>query len=427
MSIKVEKTDGNMAKITIESTVEEFEAALQKAFQKNKNRINVQGFRKGKAPRAMIEKIYGPGIFYEDAANEIIPELYDKAMEDEACKALDIVSRPEIDVVQVEKGKPFVFTAEVALRPEVELGQYKGFEDIEKKTAEVTDEEVDQEVNRVREQNARTVTVEDRPVQDGDIAVIDYEGFESGVAFDGGKGENHELTIGSHSFIPGFEEQLIGRNAGEEFDIDVTFPEEYHAKELAGKPAVFKVKINAVKFRELPELNDEFAEEVSDFDTLAEYMEDTKKKLVERKQSGLDAEYRQAVLRKAVENAKMLIPQAMIDEQARTLVNDYAQRLQQQGLSLDMYFKYTGQTLEDLQAQFTDEAKTRIENSLVLDAIAKAENVEVTEEDFEKEYQNIADTYRMELDKVKEIVGEEGNENMRKDLAAQKAFELIAQ
>ena len=427
MSIKVEKTDGNMAKITIESTVEEFEAALQKAFQKNKNRINVQGFRKGKAPRAMIEKIYGPGIFYEDAANEIIPELYDKAMEDEACKALDIVSRPEIDVVQVEKGKPFVFTAEVALRPEVELGQYKGFEDIEKKTAEVTDEEVDQEVNRVREQNARTVTVEDRPVQDGDIAVIDYEGFESGVAFDGGKGENHELTIGSHSFIPGFEEQLIGRNAGEEFDIDVTFPEEYHAKELAGKPAVFKVKINAVKFRELPELNDEFAEEVSDFDTLAEYMEDTKKKLVERKQSGLDAEYRQAVLRKAVENAKMLIPQAMIDEQARTLVNDYAQRLQQQGLSLDMYFKYTGQTLEDLQAQFTDEAKTRIENSLVLDAIAKAENVEVTEEDFEKEYQNIADTYRMELDKVKEIVGEEGKENMRKDLAAQKAFELIAQ
>ncbi|MBP5223967.1 MAG: trigger factor [Lachnospiraceae bacterium] len=427
MSIKVEKTDGNMAKITIESTVEEFEAALQKAFQKNKNRINVQGFRKGKAPRAMIEKIYGPGIFYEDAANEIIPELYDKAMEDEACKALDIVSRPEIDVVQVEKGKPFVFTAEVALRPEVELGQYKGFEDIEKKTAEVTDEEVDQEVNRVREQNARTVTVEDRPVQDGDIAVIDYEGFESGVAFDGGKGENHELTIGSHSFIPGFEEQLIGRNAGEEFDIDVTFPEEYHAKELAGKPAVFKVKINAVKFRELPELNDEFAEEVSDFDTLAEYMEDTKKKLVERKQSGLDAEYRQAVLRKAVENAKMLIPQAMIDEQARTLVNDYAQRLQQQGLSLDMYFKYTGQTLEDLQAQFTYEAKTRIENSLVLDAIAKAENVEVTEEDFEKEYQNIADTYRMELDKVKEIVGEEGKENMRKDLAAQKAFELIAQ
>ncbi|MBQ9910416.1 MAG: trigger factor [Lachnospiraceae bacterium] len=427
MSIKVEKIDGNMARITIESTVEEFEAALEKAFQKNKNRINVQGFRKGKAPRAMVEKIYGPGIFYEDAANEIIPELYDKAMEDEACKALDIVSRPEIDVIQVEKGKPFVFTAEVALRPEVELGQYKGFSDIEKKVAEVTDEEVDQEVNRIREQNSRTVTVEDRPVQEGDIAVIDYEGFESGAAFEGGKGENHELTIGSHSFIPGFEEQLIGHNAGEEFDIDVTFPEEYHSKELAGKPAVFKVKINSIKFKELPELNDEFAEEVSDFDTLSEYIEDTKKKIAERKQAGLDAEFKQAVLRKAVENAKMDIPQAMIDEQARTLVNDYAQRLQQQGMSLDMYFKYTGQKLEDLQAQFTDEAKTRIENSLVLDAIAKAENVEITEEDFEKEYQNIADMYRMELDKVKEIVGEEGKENMRKDLAAQKAYELIAQ
>ena len=425
MSVKVERLDGNMAKITIESTVEEFEDALNKAFQKNKNRINVQGFRKGKAPRAMVEKIYGPGIFYEDAANELIPELYDKAMESDECKDLDIVSRPEIDVTQIEKGQTFIFTAEVALRPEVELGQYKGFEDIEKKTAEVTDEEVDQEIDRVRDQNSRTITVEDRPVQDGDIAVIDYEGFESGVAFEGGKGENHELTIGSHSFIPGFEEQLIGHSTGEEFDIDVTFPEQYHSEDLAGKPAVFKVKINSIKTKELPELNDEFAEEVSDFDTLAEYKEDTKKKLAERKQQGLDAEFKQAVLRKAVENAKMDIPQAMIDEQARSLVNDYAQRLQAQGLSMDMYLKYTGQKLEDLQTQFADEAKTRIENSLVLDAIAKAENVEVTEEDIEKEFENMASMYQMEIDKIKEIIGDAEKENMKKDLAAQKAYDLI--
>ena len=427
MSIKVEKLDGNMAKITIESTVEEFEGAMNKAYLKNRNRINVQGFRRGKAPRVMIEKIYGPGVFYEDAANELIPELYDKAMESDECKELDIVSRPEIDVTQIEKGKTFIFTAEVALRPEVELGQYKGFDDVEKKTAEVTDEEVEQEVNRVREQNARTITVDDRPVQEGDIAVIDYEGFESGVAFEGGKGENHELTIGSHSFIEGFEEQLIGHSAGEEFSIDVTFPESYHAENLAGKPAVFNVKINSIKVKELPELDDEFAEEVSDFDTLAEYREDVKRRLAERKQSALDSEYKQAVLRKAVENAKMDIPQAMIDEQARSLVNDYAQRLQAQGLSMDMYLKYTGQKLEDLQEQFAGEAKTRIENSLVLNAVAKAENVEVTEEDLENEYKNMADMYQMDVEKIKEIFGDSEKENMKKDLAAQKAYDLISQ
>jgi len=424
MSVKVEKLDGNMAKLTIESTVEEFEEALNKAYLKNKNKIQIQGFRKGKAPRAMIEKIYGPGVFYEDAANEIIPGLYEKAMASDECKDLEVVSRPEVDVLQIEKGKTFIFTADVALKPEVELGKYKAFR-VAKKKAEVSEDDVNAELKRVQEQNARTITIEDRPIQDKDIAVIDYEGSVDGVPFDGGKADGHELTIGSHSFIDTFEDQLIGHKAGDEVDVHVTFPTEYHAENLAGKAALFKVKVQAIKARELPELNDEFAEEVSDFDNLADYKKDIEKKLADKKQTELDNERKQTILKKAVENAKMEIPQAMIDEQARQLVNDYAQRMQMQGISMDMYLKYTGQTVESLTDQFKDEAKNRIENSLVLEAISKAENVEVSEEDVEAELQKMAEMYKMELSKVKELMGEYEIENLKKELAANKAYDII--
>ena len=426
MSVKVEKLEGSLAKLTIECSAEEFESALNKAYLKNKNQIQIPGFRKGKAPRAMVEKMYGAGVFYEDAANELIPDAYEKALEDEACKELDIVAQPEINVEQIGKGEPFIFTAEVTLKPEVELGQYKNF-DVEKKTAEVTDEELETELNRVREQNSRMIDVDDRPVQDGDIAIIDYEGFCDGEAFDGGKGENHELTIGSHSFIDTFEDQIIGHNIGDEFDVNVTFPEEYHSEELKGKPAVFKVKVNGIRYKELPELDDEFAGEVSDFETLDEYKEDLKKTIQDRKQATLDNERRDEILKKAVENAKFEIPEKMIDFQARQMVNDYAQRLEMQGLSMDMYMKYTGQTMSAMTEQMKDQAKMRIENSLVLEAIAKAEGIEVTDEDLEKEINRMAESYQIEPEKMHEYVTDAEKDNIRKDLSIQKALDLIAE
>jgi len=426
MSVKVEKLEGNMALLTLTASAEEFDKAMNEAYLKNKNQISVQGFRKGKAPRAMIEKIYGPSVFYEDAANYLIPNAYDKAMEDEEVKAMEIVARPEIDVLQIEKGKEFIFTAKVALKPVVTLGQYKDFTDIVKEVAEITDEEIESELKRVAEQNSRTITVEDRPVADGDIAVIDYEGFCDGVAFEGGKGENFELTIGSHSFVDTFEEQLIGKNIGDECEVNVTFPEEYHSKDLAGKPAMFKVKVNGLKFKEVPELNDEFAEEVSDFDTLAEYKEDTAKKLQERKQKTLDAEYQEEILTKAAENASMDIPEMMVDYQAEQMVNEYAQRLQAQGLSMDLYMQYTGQTVETLKLQMKEQAKIRIRNSLVLEAIAAAENVEVTDEDIEAEIEKMAASYQIDIETLKGYLNDAEKENMRKDLAIQKALELIS-
>ena len=426
MSVKVEKLEGALAKLTIEVSAEEFEGALNRAYLKNKNQIQLPGFRKGKAPRAMVEKMYGAGVFYEDAANDLIPTAYEAALEDEACKDLDIVAQPEIDVTQIEKGKPFIFTAEVTLKPEVELGQYKGF-DVEKKTAEVTDEEVDKEIDRVREQNSRTIDVDDRPVQDGDIAVIDYEGFCDGEAFEGGKAENHELTIGSHSFIDTFEDQIIGKNIGDEFDVNVTFPEEYHAENLKGKPAVFKVKVNGIKVKELPELDDEFASEVSDFETLDEYKADVRKGIADRKQGELDNARRDEILKKVVENAKFEVPDKMIEFQARQMVNDYAQRLEMQGLSMDMYMKYTGQTMSGMVDQMKDQAKMRIENSLVLEAIAKAEGVEVTDEDVNEQINKMAESYQIEPEKMQEYVTDAEKDNIRKDLAIQKALDLIAE
>ncbi len=422
MSFKVEQMEEkNMVKLVIETTAEEFEAGLNTAYNKNKNKISVPGFRKGKAPRKMIEKLYGKEIFFEDAANAIIPDAYAKAAME--CE-LEIVSQPKIDVVQLEAGKDFIFSAEVAVKPEVELGTYKGVE-VAKTDISVTDEDVDAEIKKVQEQNSRTVTVEDRAVKDGDIAVIDFEGFVDGVAFEGGKGENYSLTIGSHSFIDNFEEQLVGMNVGDEKEINVTFPEEYHAEALKGKPATFKVAVKELKEKQLPELDDDFAQDVSDFDTLAEYKEDLKKKLTERKEAETKSKKETEVIDKIVESSKMDIPQAMIDTQVTRMAEDFAQRLQQQGLSIEQYFQYTGLTADAILAQMKPEAEKRIKNSLVLEAIAKAENIEVADEEFEGELKKMADMYKMELDKIKDFMGDAEAKQMKDDIAVQKAVELV--
>ncbi len=422
MSFKVEQMEEkNMVKLVIESTAEEFEEGLNHAYLINKNKVNIPGFRKGKAPRKIIEKLYGAEIFYEDAANSIIYNTYDKAAEE---SGLDIVSMPKINVEQLEQGKPFIYTAEVAVRPEVELGLYKGVE-VSKTDTEATDADVDEELKRVQDQNSRTVSVEDRAVQDGDVTVIDYEGFVDGVAFEGGKGENHPLTIGSHTFIDTFEEQLIGMNIGDEKEVHVTFPEEYHAEELKGKPAVFKVVVKEIKEKQLPELDDDFAQDVSDFDTLAEYREDLKKKIAERKAAAAKSQKETEAVAKVVENSKMDIPEAMINSQVNRMAEDFKQRLQQQGLSYEQYFQYTGLTPEKIMDEMRPEALKRIQNSLVLDAIAKAENIAVTDDEFNTELQKMADMYKMELDKVKEMMGENEEKQMREDIVIQKAVELV--
>lgn len=421
MSVQVEKLEKNMAKLTIEATAEEFEAAMQKAYLKNKNKINIQGFRKGKAPRVMIEKMYGPAIFYEDAANEIIPEAYSKAAEE---SGLEIVSRPEIDVTQIEKGKSFIFTATVAVKPEVTLGEYKGLE-YTAEAVEVTEEDLAAELKKVQEQNSRTVTVEDRAVENGDIAVIDYEGFVDGTPFEGGKAENQELVIGSHSFIDTFEDQLIGKNIGDDVEVNVTFPEEYHAKELAGKPALFKVAIKGIKVKELPALDDEFAGDVSDFDTLEEYKEDMKKKLLEKKENEAKTAKENALVEKAIEGAQMDIPDAMIETQARQMVDDFAQRMQMQGLTMQQYMQYTGMDISKMVDQMKPQAEKRIKTRLVLEKIAETENVEVTEEDINNELEKMASMYKMEVDKLKEYMGDAEKESMKKDLAVQKAVDLL--
>jgi len=394
MSLQVEKLEKNMAKLTIEVPAEELEAAIEKAYQKNKGKIQIPGFRKGKVPRKMIEQMYGKEFFYEDAANELIPDAYEKAVEE--C-AETIVSSPKVDVSQIEAGKPFIFTAEVALKPEVALGKYKGVE-VEKIDTAVTDEEVEADLNQQRENNSRMVTVE-RAVEDGDVAVIDFEGFVDGVAFEGGKGENYSLAIGSHSFIDNFEDQLIGRNAGEDVEVNVTFPAEYQASELAGKPALFKVSIKEVKEKQLPELDDEFASEVSDFETMAEYKEDISRKLAEKKEQDAKNAKEDAVIEAIIEDSQMEIPDAMVATQQRQMVDDFAQRLQMQGMNMDMYCQYTGQTPAAMMESVKPQALKRIQSRLVLEAVAAAEKIEASEEDFEKEIQKMAESYKMEADK----------------------------
>ncbi len=422
MSYKVEDLGKNMMKLTIEATAEDFEVALEKAYQKNKNKLNVQGFRKGKAPRSVIEKMYGVGIFYEDAANEIIPEAYEQAAEE---SKLDIVSRPDIDVVQIEKGQPFIFTATVAVKPVVTLGQYKGVE-VEKVAVEVTEEEVTAELEKVREQNSRMITIEDRPVADKDIAVIDFEGFVDGVAFDGGKGEDYSLVIGSHSFIDTFEEQLIGKNIGEDVEVNVTFPEEYQVQSLAGKPALFKVKIKEIKEKELPALDDDFAQDVSEFDTLAEYKEDIKKSVLERKEKAAKTAKEDAVVDKLIETATMDIPDAMVATQKRQMAEEFAQRLQMQGLSLEQYFQFTGMNANAFLENLEPQALKRIQSRLVLEAVVKAENITASEEEVEKQFADMAAAYQMEVDKLKDLIGEKEKEAMSMDIAVQKAIDLVA-
>ena len=423
MSLQLEKLENNMAKLTIEVPAEELEGAIEKAFRKNKNKISVPGFRKGKVPRKIIEQMYGKEVFYEDAANYLIPEAYDKAVKE--CEE-EIVSSPKIEVTQIEAGKPFIFTAEVALKPEVKLGKYKGVK-VEKAETEVTDEEVDAAIEKERENNARTISVEDRAVKDGDMTVIDFEGFVDGVAFEGGKGENYPLTIGSGTFIPGFEEQLVGANLNEETEVNVTFPEDYHAEDLKGKAAVFKCTVKEIKEKELPELDDEFASEVSEFDTLAEYKEDMKKKLAEKKETEAKGKKEEAVIEAIINDSEMEIPEAMLETQQRQMVDDFAQRLQMQGLSLEQYFQFTGLNVQMMLEQVKPQAEKRIKSRLVLEAVAEAEKFEVTEEDLEKEFARMGEIYQMEAEKVKEMLDEYHVEQIKKDLAIQKAVEFVVE
>lgn len=422
MSLQVEKLEKNMAKLTIEASAEDFEKAIQKVYLKARGRINIPGFRKGKAPRKLIEKMYGTGVFYEDAANDLIPTAYAEALKD--CD-LEIVSRPEINVTQIESGKPFIFTAEVAVKPEVTLGEYKGVE-VEKSNVEVTDEDINKEVDKERENNSRTIDVDDRAVESGDIIKLDFDGSVDGVPFAGGKAENYTLTIGSGSFIPGFEDQLIGTKIGEDKDVTVTFPEDYHEKSLAGKEAVFKCKVNAITVKELPDADDEFASEVSEFETLAEYKEDIKKKLTEKKEKEARAKKEAQAVEKAVENATMEIPDAMIDTQVQSMMEDFARRMQSQGLSLEQYFQFTGMDEKKMHDQMKPEALKRIQNSLVLEAVAKAENIEISDEKVDEEIAKMAEAYKMEVEKLKGIIGDSERDQMKKDLAVQAAADLIA-
>ncbi len=423
MSVKVEKLENNMAKLIIEVADADFEAAIEKAYQKQKKNITLPGFRKGKAPRAMIEKMYGKEVFFEDAANEVIPDAYDKACTE--CGE-SVVSTPKIDVVQLEAGKPFIFSAEVALKPEVTLGKYKGVK-VEKFDTAVSDEDVDKALNDERERNARRVSVTDRPVKDGDEIILDFEGFVDGVAFNGGKGENYPLTIGSGQFIPGFEDQLIGKETGVECEVNVTFPEDYQADDLKGKDATFKCTVREIKEKELPELDDEFASEVSEFDTLEEYKADVRKNLEEKKAADAKNAKEDAVIAAIIEDAKMDIPKAMLDTQVRQMAEEFAQRIQAQGLSFEQYMQFTGMSADKFLEQMEPNAKSRIESRLVLEAVAAAEGFTATDEDFDKEIEKMAESYKMEKDKVLDLIGEEGKKQIMEDLAVSKAVDFVVE
>lgn len=423
MSLQVEKLEKNMAKLTVEVSAEELEKAIEGAYKKNRNSISIPGFRKGKVPRPMVEKMYGKEIFYEDAANALIPEAYEKAFDE--CEE-EIVSSPKIEVVQIEAGKPFIFTAEVALKPEIKLGKYKGVK-IDKVDAEVTEEEVTAEIDKERERNARNINVTDRTVKDGDMTVIDFEGFVDDVAFEGGKGENYPLTIGSGAFIPGFEGQLVGAEIGKELEVNVTFPEDYQAEELKGKAAVFKCTVKEIKEKELPELDDEFAGEVSEFETLAEYKEDVKKNLAEKKEKDAKNAKEEAVIDAIINDSDMEIPEAMIVTQQRQTVDDFAQRIQTQGLSMEQYFQFTGSNYEMLLEQVKPQAEKRIKSRLVLEAVVAKENIEVSEEEYVKETERMAEVYQMEAEKVREMLGEKEKAQVMKDLAIQKAVDFVVE
>lgn len=423
MSLQVEKLEKSMARLTIEVSAEELEKAIENAYKKNRNKISIPGFRKGKAPRRMIEQIYGKEIFYEDAANALIPGAYDKALEE--CTE-DVVSSPQIDVTQLEAGKPFIFTAEVVLKPEVKLGKYKGIE-VDKIDISASEEEVEAALNKERESNARTITIEDRPVKDGDMTIIDFEGFVDGVAFEGGKGENYPLTIGSGAFIPGFEEELIGVNLNEETDVNVTFPEDYQSEELAGKAVVFVCTVREIKEKELPPLDDEFASEVSEFDTLEEYKEDIRTKISEKKEQEAKNQKEEAVVDAVIEEAFMEIPEAMIQTQQQQMLEDFAQRIQSQGLNVEQYMEITGMTQAGLAEQMRPQALKRIQSRLVMEAVAAEEGMTATEEEVDAEIVKMAEVYRMETDKVMELLGEGGRKQVKEDICVNKAVDFVVQ
>lgn len=423
MSLQVEKLENNTAKLTIEVPAEEFDKAIMKAYQKNKNKFNVPGFRKGKVPYAMVEKMYGAAVFYEDAANYVIPDAYANAATE---SELEIVARPDINVTQIEKGKPFIFEAEVTLKPEIKLGKYKGVK-VEAMDTTVTDEDVQAELDKVKEQNARLVAADDKAVEDGDQTTIDFEGFVDGEAFEGGKGEDYPLTIGSHSFIDTFEEQLIGKKVGEEVEVNVTFPEEYQAKELAGKPAMFKVTIKEIKVKEYPEIDDDFAQDVSEFDTLDEYKADIKKNLEDKKTQEAEADKESKVIEAIVKDSEMDIPEKMIEAQAQQMLEEFAQNIAMQGISFEQYLQFTGATVEQLREQVTPPAKARVESSLVLEAIVKAEKIEATDEEFDEEVKKMAERYQMEGDKINELLSDDDKNNIKADICAKKAAKLVVE
>ncbi len=422
MSLQVEKMEKNMAKLTIEVAAEDLEKAMQNAYQKAKGRISIPGFRKGKAPRKMIEQMYGKGVFLEDAVNALIPEHYSKALAE--CE-LEIVSQPTIDITQAEPGKALIFTAEVATKPEVTLGDYKGVE-VPKTEITVTDEDVDAEIKKEQEKNSRTINVEDRGAQLQDVVTIDFEGSVDGVPFDGGQATEYPLTLGSNTFIPGFEDQLVGAKVGDDVDVKVTFPEEYQAKELAGKEAIFKCAVKKIEAKELPELDDDFAKDVSEFDTLAEYKEHIKTNLVERKENEAKRAKEDAAVDKAIENAQMDIPEAMLMTQCRQMLDDFSRRMQSQGLSMDQYFQFTGMTADKMMEDMKPQALKRIQTRLVLEKVAEVENIQPTEEEVNEEISKMAEAYKMEADKLKELLGERELEQMKKDMAVQKAVTVIA-
>ena len=421
MSVQVEKLEKSMAKLTITVEAAKFDAAVDSAYQKNKGKIALPGFRKGKAPRAMIEKMYGTGVFFEDAANELILEAYETAAKE---SELEIVAQPEIEVTQMDKGTDFIFTATVAIKPEVTLGDYKGIE-VEKKEAEVSEEEITAEIDKAREANSRLITIEDRATEDGDTVIIDFDGYVDGKQFEGGYAEDYTLVLGSHSFIDNFEDQLVGKNLGEDVEVNVTFPEEYHVDELKGKPALFKVKIKEIQKKELPELDDDFAQDVSDFDTLDEYKADVEKKILENKENQIKREQEDQIIEKIIENAQMEIPQQMIAAQTRQMTQEFAQRLQSQGLSLEQYMQFTGLTPQKMMEDLEPQALKRIQSRLVLEAVVAAENIEASDEEINKELENMASMYQMEIDKLKELIGDDEKKQIGMDLAVQKAVEFV--
>ncbi len=423
MNAKVETLEKSMVKLTIEVDAAKFEEGMQKAYNKNKGKMNIQGFRKGKAPRQIIEKTYGPEVFYDDAANYCIPEAYDNAVEE---ASLEVVSRPEIDAVQIEKGKSFIFTAVVAVKPEITLGEYKGIE-VEKREVEVTDEDIDVEIQKVQEQNSRIVEITDRRVADKDIVNIDFEGFVGGVAFEGGKGENFDLTIGSNSFIDTFENQLIDKEIGEEVDVLVTFPEEYHQEALQGMPATFKVKINSIKAKELPEVDDDFAKDVSDFETLSEYKDSIKADIADRKKASNKKEMQEEVLTKLIEASSIELPEPMVDLEAENMSHEFAHRLQYQGLDIEQYFNYTGQNFASLKEAMKKEADNKIKVRLVLEGVSKAENLTISDEEYNEEVKKMAELYQMEIDKLLQNIGEDEKESIMQDMLNQKALDLITE